>query len=218
MQYPSLMRPTIDADAAHAHFEQADPLLAGLIARLPRFELRPALEDPFLALARAIAFQQLSGKAAGTIFGRFLALVDAESTGRLDPARVLGHSDEELRGVGLSRQKTAAIRDLAAHFTRGELSTERFDQWENEEIIEHLVRVRGVGRWTAEMYLMFQLGRPDVLPVNDIGINRAMMLLYGLEAMPKPAEVRRLGAPWSPWSTVACWYLWRSVDDVTASV
>ena len=212
------MRANIDADAAHVHFAANDPVLAGLIERLPRFEMRPALEDPFLALARAIAFQQLSGKAAGTIFGRFLALTDAESTGRLVPERVLTHSDEELRAVGLSRQKTAAIRDLAAHFARGELSTGLFTQWENEEIIDHLVKVRGVGRWTAEMYLMFQLGRPDVLPVNDIGINRAMMLLYGLEAMPRPADVRRIGAPWSPWSTVACWYLWRSVDDVTASV
>ncbi len=208
----SRMPEPIDAEAAIVHFREHDPALAALIAGLGPFEMRAAFEDPFLALARAIALQQLSGKAAGTIFRRFLTLADPEETGRLDPGRVLSLGDEELRSAGLSRQKMAAIRDLAAHFARAELSTELFEQWANEEIIEHLVRVRGVGRWTVEMYLMFQLGRPDVLPVNDIGVNRAIMKLHGLEAMPKPAEVRRIGEAWSPWATVACWYLWRSED------
>ncbi len=208
------MRAEIDVGSALAHLSTVDGVMAGIIATQPAFELLPAFEDPFLALTRAIVFQQLSGKAASTIFGRFLDLARDERLTTLDPAKVLGLADEAMRAAGLSRQKIAAVRDLAGHFARGALSTDLFDQWENEEIITHLVAVRGVGRWTAEMYLMFQLGRPDVLPVNDVGVNRAIMKLYGLEAMPKPDEVRRVGPPWSPWASVACWYLWRTQDVV----
>lgn len=208
------MRTELDLAGAVAHLRTADPVMAGLIDSLPELEYRPAFEDPFLALARSIAFQQLSGKAAATIFGRFTALALVEGSNRLDPARVLSLGDEDLRAAGLSRQKIAAIRDLAAHFHRGDLSPQLFDQWENDEIITHLTAVRGVGRWTVEMYLMFQLGRPDVLPVNDVGVNRAIMKRYGLDAMPKPDAVRTIGAAWSPYSTVACLYLWRSEDGV----
>lgn len=209
------MRAAIDVDSALAHLVSSDPILGGVIAAQPRFELRPAFEDPFLALTRSITFQQLSGRAASTIFGRFVEAAGGTGAKSLDPRRVLALDDETLRSAGLSRQKIAAIRDLADHFARGALSTELFDTWENEEIIGHLIAVRGVGRWTAEMYLMFQLGRPDVLPVNDVGVNRAIMQLYGLPAMPKPAEVRQIGEPWSPWASIACWYLWRTQDTVT---
>ena len=125
------------------------------------------------------------------------------------------HPDEELRGVGLSRQKMLSVRSIAEHFGSGALSLDNFDYWDDEEVIAHLTQVRGVGRWTAEMFLMFHLGRPDVLPVNDVGINRAMMKQYGLAAMPKPPEVLQVGAAWRPWATVACWYLWRSEDVKT---
>jgi DNA-3-methyladenine glycosylase II len=134
-----------------------------------------------------------------------------------EPAAVLSRSEEEMRAAGLSRQKIAAVRDLALHFGEGRLSPHLLHEWEDEAVIEHLIRVRGVGRWTAEMFLMFHLRRADVLPTNDVGINRAIMRQYGLEAMPKPDEVRETGAPWRPWATVACWYLWRSEDVVILS-
>jgi 3-methyladenine DNA glycosylase/8-oxoguanine DNA glycosylase len=221
--------PTIDAQAAVHHLTAADPVMARIIPSVGPFALRPDPEDAFLSLSRAIVYQQLSGKAAGTIFARFLALLaGGEPTptapNRTDPAwqpltgaapslaSVLARTEEELRSAGLSRQKIASLQDLAAHFASGELSGPNFNQWPDEEIIAHLTRVRGIGRWTAEMYLIFHLGRPDVLPVNDAGINRALHNLYGLPLTPKPAEVLAAGAPWRPWATVASWYLWRSLD------
>ena len=219
----------IDAARALAHLRAADPVMARLIASGGPFAMRQDSEDPFRSLARAIVYQQLSGKAAGTIFGRFLALFESApgfdpDLRRTDPSwspltlpfppppAILGLSDEQMRGAGLSRQKVAALRSLAEHFAAGELSVSNFEDWDDEEIIAHLTRVRGIGRWTAEMFLMFDLHRPDVLPVNDVGINRAIMTQYGLEALPKPDEVQRVGEPWRPWATVACWYLWRSED------
>ena len=203
--------------------------MAKLIESGGPFAMRHDAEDPFRSLSRAIVFQQLSGKAAGTIFGRFLDLFATDdgfdpNLRRTDPswspltlpfpepAAILALSEEQMRSVGLSRQKVAALRSLAEHFAAGELSIERFEDWDDEEIIVHLTRVRGIGRWTAEMFLMFDLQRPDVLPVNDVGINRAIMRQYALSAMPKPEEVQRVGEPWRPWATVACWYLWRSED------
>jgi 3-methyladenine DNA glycosylase/8-oxoguanine DNA glycosylase len=220
----------IDAATAEAHLAAADPVIGRLIASHGPFGMRIDAEDPFLSLSRAIVFQQLSGKAAGTIFRRYLGLfgdigiVAPDSVPRTDPAwtpmaerspapdLVLATTDEELRGVGLSRQKVAALRDLALHFAEGNLSANLFEHWSDEEIITHLTRVRGIGRWSAEMYLMFHLGRPDVLPVNDVGINRAIQKLYNLDGPLKPPEVQRVGEPWRPWATVACWYLWRSED------
>lgn len=218
----------IDAAAATAHLRGVDPVMGRLIDLAGPFTMRPDADDPFRSLARAIIFQQLSGKAAGTIFDRFVALFDLSgqtaTVRRTDPAwspleqvfprpaQVLAMDDERLRAVGLSRQKTAGVKSLAEHFASGELGREQFDSWEDEEIITHLTRVRGIGRWTAEMFLMFHLHRPNVLPVNDVGINRAMVKQYGLEAMPGPDQVREIGAAWRPWATVACWYLWRSED------
>ena len=216
----------INEQAALAHLAANDPVMARIIARAGPFELRADSSNPFASLARSIIFQQLSGKAAGTIFGRFVALFQDGGAEGLsstpgwdpfrqpfpEPARVLALEDEPLRTVGLSRQKVASIRSLAEHFASGELGSEQFDSWTDEEIITHLTRVRGVGRWTAEMFLMFHLRRPDVLPVNDVGINRAIMRQYGLAAMPLADEVRRIGEAWRPWASVACWYLWRSED------
>ena len=223
------MRDHIDAEQATRHLRAADPVIARIIDAVGPFALRSDGEEPFRSLSRAIIYQQLSGRAAGTIYRRFLELFDAANGGttalsRTDPNRdafaewfptaeaVLTLSDEALRSAGLSRQKTASLRDLAAHVASGALGADHFHAWDDEEIVAHLTKVRGIGRWTAEMYLMFHLGRPDVLPVNDIGINRAIMRCYALPAMPKPDEVRRTGSPWHPWATVACWYLWRSED------
>ncbi|MEP7214803.1 MAG: DNA-3-methyladenine glycosylase 2 family protein [Anaerolineaceae bacterium] len=217
---------SIDEAQAIAHLVAGDPVMGRIIAGCGPFELRPDSSNPFASLARSIIFQQLSGKAAGTIFGRFVALFDAPGTNASlarpdwdpmrqpfpEPALVLRMEQDTLRSAGLSRQKVAAVRSLAEHFASGELGSEQFDSWTDEEIIVHLTRVRGVGRWTAEMFLMFHLHRPDVLPVNDIGINRAIMRQYGLEAMPLADEVRQVGLAWHPWASVACWYLWRSED------
>jgi 3-methyladenine DNA glycosylase/8-oxoguanine DNA glycosylase len=208
------MNRTIDRKAALAHLSK-DAAMARVIASVGEFEGWPPSANPFRALARSVIFQQLSGKAAGTIFNRFIGIWGLEGEDFPEPAQVLAASEEQLRAAGLSRQKAASVRDLAEHFGSGELSLEHFHEWDDEEIIAHLTRVRGVGRWTAEMFLMFHLGRPDVLPVNDVGINRAMMKQYGLDALPKPPDVLRIGEAWRPWATVACWYLGRSEDVAT---
>jgi DNA-3-methyladenine glycosylase II len=184
--------------------------MARIIKAHGPFEMRDPMEGPFMALARAISFQQLSGKAASTIFGRWLALFGDGSMA--DPAAALALTDEQFRSAGMSRQKTAALRSLAEHFVSGDLSRHVFEDMDDEAVIERLVQVRGIGRWSAEMFLMFQLRRADILPVNDLGINRAIMHQYGLDALAKPADVRRIGEPWRPWASVACWYLWRSEE------
>ena len=163
-------------------------------------------------------YQQITGKAAGAIYGRFLALFRAQS-GEIDldgwfpdPAEVVATATERLREVGLSRQKIAALHDLARHFDEGLLSTNRFHAWTDAEIVEHLIQVKGIGRWSAEIFLMMYLRRPNVFPVNDVGLNRAMMNLYELEEMPNPEKIHELSAPWHPWRSAACLYLWRSLS------
>lgn len=201
-----------DLDHSRTYLRSADPVLAALIDQVGNIEVRPADPNAFQALSRSIIFQQLSGTAAGAIYRKFQALFGLEGDAFPAPEQVLPLSDDDLRSAGLSRQKIASIRSLSEHFASGELGSERFEHWDDEEIIAHLTRVRGVGRWTAEMFLMFHLRRPDVLPVNDLGINRAIMKRYGLEAMPRPDAVKAIGEPWRPHATVACLYLWRSED------
>ncbi len=209
------MAATIDPERAVAHLRRADPVMARVVEAVGPLCLRPPEASPFHSLARSILFQQLSGKAASAILERFVALFAEEGAAAFpEPERVLAADEELLRSAGVSRAKAAAIHDLADHFASGDLSPDRFDEWDDEEIIAHLTRVRGVGRWTAQMFLMFQLRRPDVLPTGDAGMNRAMSRLYGLPMPPAPADVERTGAPWRPWSTVACWYLWRSEDVI----
>lgn len=192
------------------------------------FAMRQDGKDPFRALARAIIFQQLSGLAAGTIYRRFLALFDEPGAGRtqdlpgwshLDepfpaPALVLALTDETMRGAGLSRQKSAALRSLAEHFATGELGAEPFATLDDEAIVERLTRVRGVGRWTAEMFLMFHELRPDVLPVDDIGLQKAVAHHYHDGQRLPPRELRAFGAQWAPYRSVATWYLWRWLDPI----
>lgn len=219
---------TIDAAVALPHLAAGDPVMARIIGEVGEFSMREDGDNPFRSLARAIIYQQLSGTAAATIFARFLGLFDATAEAEVlrrtdpdwspltmpfpEPQAVLALADEQYRAAGLSRQKTAALRSLAGHFATGELGARAFAQMDDDEIVEHVTRVHGIGRWTAEMFLMFHLRRANVLPVNDIGINRAIMRRYALEAMPKPVEVLRVGEVWRPWATVACWYLWRTED------
>ena len=161
------------------------------------------------SLIRAIVFQQLSGKAAATILNRFLALFpDNEPTAEL----ILGKTDAELRAVGLSRQKIGYVRDLAGKVHTGALPLDHVHTLADAELIAHLVQVKGIGKWTAQMFLMFKLGRPDVLPDLDLGIQNAIKRAYNKRKV-RPKDVLRIGARWSPYSSIACWYLWRSLDN-----
>ena len=174
--------------------------------------LRPRPDrTPFESLVRAVAHQQLNGTAAETILGRFRALFPAR---RFPPAAALsGVTDEQLRGTGFSRAKVAAIRDIAARVASREIpGSAAIGRMDDEEIVRRLTAARGVGRWTVEMLLIFKLGRPDVLPVDDFGVRNGFRLLYGLERMPTGRELDAAGEDWRPHRTVAAWYLWRAVD------
>lgn len=163
----------------------------------------------YQALIRSIVYQQLSGKAASTILSRFNDLYD----GAPDPHAVLATSDARLRAVGLSRQKIGYLRDLSAKVDSGELPLDLVHEMSDDDVIQHLVQVKGIGRWTAQMFLMFRLGRGDVLPELDLGIQNAIRRAYRKRKRPAPKDVRKIGAKWSPHSTVACWYLWRSLEN-----
>lgn len=200
-----------DPDEAVRSLRAADPVLARLMARAGPFtmEIR-GLHDPFEALARNIIFQQLHGKAAAAIHARVLALFGGA---KLRPADVLGADDERLRGAGLSAAKLAALRDLAAKTSDGTVPTlARLRRMTDEEIVERLTQVRGIGRWTVEMLLMFRLGRPDVLPVGDFAVRKGFALAYGLAESPKPKELTAYGERWRPYRSVASWYMWRAVE------
>jgi DNA-3-methyladenine glycosylase II len=166
----------------------------------------------FQALARAIIFQQLAGAAANTIYMRFVALFPGKAFPT--PAQVLARSDEDLRKAGLSRQKSVYIRDLAAHVANKSLNFHRFAAMSDEEIVTELTRVKGIGRWTAEIFLMFNLGRPDVLPVDDLGLRAAVRQAYHLPQLPSRRELEEAGERWRPYCSVAAWYLWRSTRVV----
>jgi len=164
--------------------------------------------DPFGALMKAIVSQQLSTKAAHTIFTRLLALFDGVPT----PPALAALTDVQLRGVGLSGQKLRYMRDLAAKVQEGTLPLPALDGMADEEVIAALTQVKGIGRWTAEMFLMFRLHRPDVLPVDDLGIVKAVQKAYGLRKTPSADRLNKIGDAWRPYRSVACWYLWRSLS------
>lgn len=164
----------------------------------------------FQALSRSILYQQLAGKAAATIHGRFVALFpDSAPT----PEHLLNLSDEQLRGVGLSRQKLSYLRDLASQVASGALPLDAIEEMSDQDIIAHLTQVKGIGRWTAHMFLIFRLGRPDVLPELDLGVQNAIMRAYRKRKRPTPRDVLKIGAKWSPHASLAAWYLWRSLDN-----
>lgn len=196
--------------AATRSLSEADAKLGALIERVGPFTLKPeAAPSTFEALARAIVYQQLSGKAAATIFGR---LVAAHPRGRLTPKGLLALSDETIRGAGISRPKLASLRDLAQRDLGGEVSAPRaLATMAEDDIIETLTRIRGIGRWSVEMLLMFRLGRADVLPVTDLGIQKGFQRTFG-GAMPTADKILRRGERWRPYRTVASWYLWRALD------
>ena len=164
----------------------------------------------FQALTRSIIYQQLSGKAAGTILARFNALFPLNAP---TPELVLTMRDEQLRAVGLSRQKIGYIRDLSSKVSSEELPLDAVETMTDDDLIAHLVQVKGIGRWTAQMFLMFRLGRRDVLPELDLGIQNAVRRAYRMRKRPTPKRLKKLGAKWSPHSSVAAWYLWRSLEN-----
>ena len=186
--------------------------MAELIARSRRYNITPAISvRPFDALAESIAYQQLTGKAAATIFGRVRALYPKRKW--LDPKQLLATPDEALRAAGLSRAKTAALKDLAAKTIDGTVPSGRaLLRMTDDEIITRLTTVRGIGRWTVEMLLLFDLGRPDVWPVDDYGVRKGFAKTFRRRELPTPKQLMKLGEKWRPYRSVAAWYFWRALD------
>jgi DNA-3-methyladenine glycosylase II len=196
---------------AIAHLKRVDPVLGGLIARVGpcRMQLRRS-GTHYDALVRSIVFQQLSGKAAGTIHRRLCELYPHKQP---RAERVLATDDATLRSAGLSRQKIGYLRDLSARVADRSLPLAHLGRLTDDAIIEHLIQVKGIGRWTAQMFLMFRLGRPDVLPELDLGVQTAIQRAYEMGKRPSPKEVLATGEKWRPHASVASWYLWRSLEN-----
>jgi DNA-3-methyladenine glycosylase II len=202
------MTPAWWADAKQ-HLSKRDPVLRKLIRTYPDAILGQR-GDAFQTLARSIVGQQISVKAATSIWNRF-----AECSGAVAPDAVAALTPEAMRACGLSQGKVRYLHDLAKHFAEGSIKPRRWSKMDDEKIIEDLVRVKGIGRWSVEMFLIFHLMRPDVLPVDDLGLRRAMERLYnGGDALTK-AEMREIGEKWGPWRSAATWYMWRSLDPVS---
>ena len=205
-----IVLPPRDYRRAERHLARRDPVMRLLIRRHGSCGLPSAQhEEPFRALIHAIVSQQLSSKAAATISRRF----DALFRGRPTPRAVAATPDATLRGVGISPQKLGYIRDLCARIHARELQLNRLDLLTDDDVVAALTAVKGIGRWTAEMFLMFRLHRPDVLPVGDLGILNATQRAYGLRAKPTAEQLIEMGEPWRPYRSVACWYLWASLEN-----
>jgi DNA-3-methyladenine glycosylase II len=192
------------------HLKKSDPILRAIIEQVGPYRIGYG-EPTFHSLAESILYQQLNGKAAATIFKRF-----TEAAGDpLTPEGILALTDAQMRAVGLSKQKTSYLRDLAAKTKAGLLEFEKLPALSDREVIEHLVQVKGVGVWTAHMFLMFTLRRPDILPTGDYGVQMAMKKHYRKRKLPKPKDMEKIAKAWAPYRSVACWYLWRSLDIKT---
>jgi 3-methyladenine DNA glycosylase/8-oxoguanine DNA glycosylase len=204
----------LDPNAAVGHLRISDPVLARAIDTIGPFHIeRDRSASIFLALARAIVYQQLTGKAAATIYARLCALFPE---GGPTAERILDAPDEELRGAGLSRSKMLSMRDLAQRAAAGDIPTPAAIRlMDDEAIIQRLTQIRGIGRWSAEMLLIFHLGRPDVLPADDYGVRKGFAIAYDRD-LPSPKELAAYGIRWKPYRTVASWYLWRIVERATA--
>lgn len=192
------------------HLKKSDPILAAIIEQVGPCRMEFG-EPTFHSLAEAILYQQLNGKAAVTIFKRFTDLVGDPLT----PAGILKLTDAQMRGVGLSKQKTSYLRDLSERTKAGLVAFERLPELSEEEVIQHLTQVKGVGVWTAHMFLMFTLRRPDILPTGDYGVQAAIKKHYNKRKWPKPAVMEKIAQPWAPYRSIACWYLWKSLDVKT---
>ena len=202
---------------AHLHLSRIDQRLASLIARSRRYEIEPNPKvRTFDSLAESIAYQQLNGKAAATIWGRVRAIYPKRKF--LEPQAVLKTPDETLRAAGLSRSKVAALKDLAAKTIDGTVPTARaMARMTDDEIVERLVQVRGIGRWTVEMLLLFHLGRPDVWPVHDYGVRKGFAKIFGKRKLPTPKQMVKLGARFASYRSALAWYCWRALDEAGKS-
>ena len=199
------------ARKARIHLSKADPILARIIAEVGALGIQPRRER-FQALVRTIIFQQLAGAAANAIYGRFVGLFPGVEFP--SPEQVIAKTDAELRSVGLSEKKALYIKDLAAHVRDGKLNFHRFHRMTDEEIVADLTQVKGIGKWTAEIFLMFNLGRPDVMPADDLGVQNAVKRHYRMRQRPNRKRLLKHAERWRPYRTAAAWYLWRSLDIV----
>jgi DNA-3-methyladenine glycosylase II len=192
------------------HLRKCDPVLCAIIKSVGPFRMEYGPPE-FHSLAESILYQQLNGKAAATIMDRFVALAGDPLT----PAGILKLTDKQLRSVGLSKQKSSYLRDLAEKTASGLLDFSQLEEMPDAEVIEHLTQVKGIGEWTAQMFLMFTLRRPDVLPTGDYGVQAAIRKHYRKRKLPKPKEMEKIARRWAPYRSIACWYLWRSLDIKT---
>lgn len=189
------------------HLTVADPQLAAIIEAVGAYEIK-LRKDPFRSLVEAIIYQQLAGSAADAIYGRFVKIY-----GRFPrPAQLLATKDSKLHAAGLSGRKIEYLRDLAARVSDGRLKLSKLSKLPDDQVIEQLVQVKGIGRWTAEMFLIFCLGREDVLPVGDLGLRKAMQKTYLLAELPTPEAMCNIAQPWKPYCTIATWYMWKSLE------
>ena len=192
------------------HLKKSDPVLRAIIERVGPFRMEYGVPE-FSSLAEAIVYQQLNGKAAVTIFNRFAALAGEP----VSPEGILKLSDAQLRSAGLSKQKSAYLRDLAAKTAAGVLDFSKLPELSDEEVIKHLTQIKGIGVWTAHMFLIFSLRRPNVLPTGDYGVQMAVKKHYGKRKLPNPKDMEKIARAWEPYRSVACWYMWRSLDIKT---
>ena len=204
------MSPASPHQKALNHLKRVDPVMEDVIARVGRCTLSPRTDwTHFDALVRSIVYQQLSGQAAATIHGRVLKLIrDGADT----PGRIVKTTHEDFRAAGLSNAKARYVRNLAEHVLDGSLPVDSLHELSDDEIIESLIQVTGIGRWSAQMFLMFRLGRPDVLPELDLGIQKGIQKAYRMRKLPTPKQVLKRGAKWTPYRTIGSWYMWRILE------
>lgn len=192
------------------HLKKSDPVMRAIIEQVGPCKMQFG-EPKFHSLAEAIVYQQLNGKAAVTIFKRFAALAGDPLT----PAGILKLKPEQMRSAGLSKQKTSYLFDMAERANRGQLDFSRLPDLSDDEVVAHLTQVKGVGVWTAQMFLMFTLRRPNILPTGDFGVRTAIKKHYNKRNLPKPEQMEKIAKPWEPYRSIACWYLWQSLDAKT---
>ena len=209
-------RQQFSVDAACAHLKKVDSVLAAIIDRAGPYQPRPRT-DPYASLLRTIFFQQLAGAAANAIQRRFFALYSDDERPPT-PEELIATTDEALRAAGVSRQKSVYMRDLALHVVEGRLDFDALAGADDDEVIKRLTAIKGIGEWSAHMFLMFHLGRPDVLPIGDLGVRNGMKLAYGLPETPTPAEAKEIGAAWAPYRSVGAWYMWRVGEPVAPDI
>lgn len=204
-------RPPYDVEKARRHLMKADPVMREIVKRVGPFALEMR-GQPYESLLRAILYQQLAGPAAAAIERRFLALFDNAIP---RPHAIIALTDEQFRSAGVSRQKAGYMRSLAEHVSGGHVTDRQLRRASDEKVIELVTEIKGIGRWTADMLLLFCLGRPDVLPVGDLGVRASMKAAYGLAELPSPAAMEEIARPWRPYRSAGAWYLWRRGDIVT---